>query len=528
MFRRQYPWRLPAPQPKESPQIEEAPRSEEARPAPQPKEQSPRPEEAGVEDYLIYGRPLAEDQRHRLSSKVMSWQGEAQTAWLWQMGAVASYWQTIAAKEAGEQAGEQGEKHTAPPKEQLRQVLRQQFPDPDAPAVLCREPFMGLLILAQMQQRQLTGVVASGDPFGAKLWRQAPLALFFQLGHELGEHWQLNRSRALKPKFHLPDFTRKLLRWQDFATKASLRTVADLETLSYPGLRRRYGVFVAQLWQWLFGGGARGADFVAFPWQPWQPQPLPEVTRHLDYPIAAWQGMAPLLAEDVGRLCQQMPVSWRAVQLDWQVTFLHMATLTITVAFRHPHSLHSEQPEQATAVQQAQYGYEALMRTLREREDYLDLPQDLPAVSWRLALSDYLAVHQRAVPLWADSHHHEQIAQMENRLKVPLTRFQLTEDFLPEASFRALEATEPPPRSDCWQLAAHDRPLFIAKEPEPWTGSERGRRFLERIESKWWLSPVEQWPAARRDYYRSWDGRQRSSWLYRDGEGRWFCHGRFD
>lgn len=520
MFRRQYPWQLHkfASAEQAVPTDARVPTHPAASHAPPARvgHESSRVLEPATDEipgYLIYGGPVAATERHRLSGQVMDWQDGA---WLWQMSPVADYWR----RRAGQ--------------EDWRVLLRQQLPEPDAPAAFCQRPFTGLLILAQMRERQLEGAVDSRDPFGAKLWRQASLPLFFALCGKLGDHWHASGTSSQKPRFHRPEFNRRLGRWQDFLTKASFRTVGDLACLSYPALRRRYGVWVAQIWQWLFAvDDTAMAEELPFPWQSWQQQDLPEVTRHLDYPITRWQDMAPLLAEDLGTLCGQMPVSWRAIQLDWQVTFLHLEAPTITVAFRHPHSLHSEQPEQATAVQQAQYGYDSLMRRLREREDYLDLPQDLPAVSWQLRLRDYLEVHQRAMPLWVDSHHHEQIAQMENRLKVPLHRYQLTEDFVPEDSFCPLTPTSPAlPRSPCWALAAGHRPLFVSVEPEPWTEQAYHQQFLERVEAKWWQLPLEQWAAARRDYYRVWyrtrGGQPLSAWVFQDGLGRWFCHGHFD
>jgi hypothetical protein len=78
-----------------------------------------------------------------------------------------------------------------------------------------------------------------------------------------------------------------------------------------------------------------------------------------------------------------------------------------------------------------------------------------------------------------------------------------------------------------WLTAARQRPLFLHPEPEPLDtcGHSSGRVFIERTSAKWWRAANDQ--PAYRDYYRLIDRMQRSSWIFQDGEGRWFVHGVF-
>lgn len=405
-------------------------------------------------------------------------------------------------------------------------------------AALADHPWQAIVLLIHMRERALPGLINYLTPFGAEQYRQIGWSSWFRAASVYGRHCGSLGTQGFNPSLFRRALIQLLKAMQRLGQKLPF-AMADAQPIA---IRRRYGAHVALLWEWTFAGPGipskgqitlfREDGEIAirgFPWVDWTPPHVPTVTRHLEYPVWAWEHIAPLLVTDFDRLCALN--EWRAdesvVHIVWTLTCTDNHQWIIDVRFRHPHHLHAEQGEHATAVLQAHYAFLAHRKHMQPQgdTDHADAQTVSPIMGWTCAVMGRMKVDCHAL----------HSARIENQLPVPVERFVLAADWQPEASFASLlanpsadhQANDDGSHWGPWLAMARRRPLYMYHEPVVLSDREVCRRatFMERTSMKWWHSPTD--IALERDYFIIEDPSGKCRWAYRDTDGHWCVYGVF-
>lgn len=511
-----------------------------------------------------------------LTPKIMAW---SDGVWLLDLSRCASYWQSRA-EQSGSSIGERTEPQ-APLKRanhdpvDLSSFLSNLLADlcgETYRATLAPHPWQALLMLSEMGERHLQGLLVASSPFGQSLLNDISWDSWWSCTTALVPHLTQAGRRRWNPTV----FRRQCRDLQRAAQRLGLSSAGTLRSIPTPALVRRFGATLGELRDWAYGYKHTSTDShkavgmrllfqeeetdnsfpSGFPWHSVTSTQNPSVVRHLETPLREWDHLEPLLRDDFDRLC--LLDSWckgeRIVSLEWRLTLSDLTPLLIPLHFRHPHALHTEQGSHKTALLQAFYAFENTQKARRQRpclrDGYEPIPTLFAIASWELCITERLTLPRQSLGLFGDqstvedgvSHPSHHLLRLENKLSIPLTAFNLCSDWLPEDSFTpaprdALSLENAP---DTLSRYAHDlaaaalckdRPLFLYKEPELLTEGAilKAKVFSERTMHKWW--DVSQdcsndtKKVLQRDYYRIMDRYHRSLWIYRDSLGQHFIHG---
>jgi hypothetical protein len=250
--------------------------------------------------------------------------------------------------------------------------------------------------------------------------------------------------------------------------------------------------------------------------------------------VNQWAYVELLLREDLQRLSDlfRADESCHVNLIRWQITLFNHQQIYVELSFRHPYSLRRDMPEFETALYQARYIFDDLMRRMAAREQDLDLPESMPLIGWNLELSEAIQLAPQLWDLFADQLgeiDYRQVLSLQNKLPSAFESFHVNASFLPEASFRCVApgfvATEDFDTSQ-WESCAADHPLFFYLEAIPLDSLEVVRKiFLGRSSEPWWLAP--ELIDSIRDYFQIEDRSGRRSWAYRTANGSWFKQGEY-
>jgi len=218
--------------------------------------------------------------------------------------------------------------------------------------------------------------------------------------------------------------------------------------------------------------------------------------------------------------------------MDWQVTLFNDERVTVELAFRHPYSLHRDQPGFDTALYQARYIFDDLMRKLRARDSDLDLPASMPFTGWRVEIRERVTLSPQLWDLFAGESaelDYERVRTLQNKLPLAFESYRPAASFSPERSFVACVPGELPLQEFdllAWSCGSADKPLFYSPTAQPIDNPDRLQKiFLERSSEQWWRDG--QALQAMRDYYILRDHHGRSIWAYRTLDGAWFKQGEY-
>jgi len=181
---------------------------------------------------------------------------------------------------------------------------------------------------------------------------------------------------------------------------------------------------------------------------------------------------------------------------------------------------------------QARYIYDDLIQSLQARDQDLDLPETMPLIAWRIEVCERFTLP----PIIWDFFGHDAIdirrqdlLNLQNKLPVPIESFCAVKSFYPEQSFREMsldEAEVKEPDLIQWLTQSMDRPLFYYQLAQAIEKPDRKQFiFLERSANHWWQ--YNDCTAISRDYYQLTGDRNKTSWVYRDGDGNWFKQGEY-
>ena len=128
-------------------------------------------------------------------------------------------------------------------------------------------------------------------------------------------------------------------------------------------ITRRFGKWLGLIWEWSFNDST---ELRWFPWIPLELGQLPRVRRELEYPVNQWSYIEVLLREDFVRLCDQFQQDdcEHINRMEWEITLFNYQKISVELSFRHPYSLHRDQPGFDTALYQARYIYDDIARKL--------------------------------------------------------------------------------------------------------------------------------------------------------------------
>ena len=414
--------------------------------------------------------------------------------------------------------------------ELFEQVLANHFGS-DYVAVFANHPWQCLVYLNYQvnhrgEDRNVQRSYFLQSLLNRNIYKSLDWQFWFAPQQKLAEHLDTIKAR----RFNAATFRAKQSQLKRFINRIGVSGPFDLKQLDYHAITRRFGVWTGNIWSWTFHDCP---ELDHFPWLALAEPPRPTVQRELEYPLNQWSYIEVLLREDFERLCTQFDnnESEHINLMNWQITLFNYQVIDVELSFRHPYSLHRELPEFKTALYQAWYVYENLMRELQRRDKDLDLPESMPFIAWQVEVCERIYLAPVIWDLFENDNDLKlpELYDLQNKLPVSIEAYSCEANFYPEQSFEAISpgAINEPGFDDYqWSSSSIDRPLFYyssAREIE--TPVIKPRQFLERCASRWWL--VEDIENQIKDYYVIKDGRGRASWVYRDYRGRWFKQGEY-
>lgn len=417
----------------------------------------------------------------------------------------------------------------------------------DVVALLDTSPWRALLGLEVMFERNLTGLIDATELMGSHVANEISWSGWFRLAKELGDKW----CEVGKSRFNVQLFRKQLKQMAQAVQKLGMRQPTQAKCFSALSIRRRYGQALHDLWVWTLDS-SREPSSSDFPWISWTHAKSVCVQRHLDAPLIEWDHIQSVLQEDFSRLCVMLVKHGvgRVLSLEWRVVFLDLSILAIPIRFRHPHDLPAESPHHRTALLQACYSFQdAMPQVMGMALDSGVYEKTLG--SWELCVTEAMAATPVARNLFGDTVHAPgayegatNIMALENKLHIPLKRYQVKTNWIPERSFDVVEPSNADRSGDSFsdervfsastasvQILGKNRPLFIYKQPRPVEVSARQRMmslFCERIMGRWWVSGCDARRNFQRDYYVTPDDGCRHVWLFKDTSGNWYEHGLYN
>lgn len=449
-----------------------------------------------------------------LTSHVMQWRDDV---WLMDLAPVWSYWQRQAAcaRMDVRLLWRQVLQRALHPESLAGGVipLQSQFR-----AVAATHPWLGLLLLKRMRERRLSGFLTQHSDTATHLWRDMSWDIWWECADDVAHHLEHGGAK----KFRAAAYRQEKAKFMRAVRRLNLGRAVDMKHVSVEEIRRRFGFWWAEIWNWTWQ--APSAEDL-FPWNNWKyPQP-PHVTRHLDEALWHWPNMQDLLRDDFDRLSERLTERHRVQVLRWDWVRSDASTESLFVRFRHPHALHQERGAQQTALLQAFYQFEAWQRQQASLEEEGIIPPYI--VSWRLAVEQSLILQPMIQDLFAEMNEEQEgeqaLSRLENELPIPLQRFDYGADWLPENSSVPLGMGVESASRGSYEATARRRPLFLYRTPQPLKEAVLRHQFLESVGERWWNGVS----ALERQYFRITTPQQQNLWAFRDAKGAWWVHGIF-
>ena len=405
-------------------------------------------------------------------------------------------------------------------------LLRHHYGD-DYVAVFANHPWQCLLYLHYQRHHQGRGLYLLHSRLDQNIYRTLDWECWFDAQSVLATQLEAINARG----FQAQTFRAQQARMRRFIQRIGVANAQEMSSADANSVTRRFGKWLGMIWQWTF---TESSQLQGFPWIKLAPESLPSIRRDLEHPVNQWTYIEMLLREDLLRLCEQFRGD-DCVHINrmlWEITLFNDHRLAVELSFRHPYSLHRDRPDFATALYQARYVYDDLMRKLQARDHDLDLPEHMPFLCWRIEVCERVLL---APQLWqlfdlqADQVDYQQIMSLQNKLPIAFESFQATASFYAEQSFARVaigRAADETLDHYPWSCAAVNKPLFYYHTPRPIDRpSQVEKIFLERESGQWWLSHAAL--QSIRDHFILRDRNGRLSWAFRDQQGAWFKQGEY-
>lgn len=394
-------------------------------------------------------------------------------------------------------------------------------------AVFGKHPWQCLLYLHYQLRHEGRGLYLLESRLNRNIYKTLDWDCWFAPQQALADHLiSINASG-----FRAESFGSYQARMQRFIDRIGIATPHDMITADANSIKRRFGKWLGLIWQWSFSDSS---ELEWFPWIKLVDEHLPRVKRDLDYPVNQWSYIEVLLREDLSRLCEQSVRDdcEHINRMLWKITLFNDQQVTVELSFRHPYSLHRDMPGFDTALYQARYIYDDLLRNLQARDGDLDLPENMPFICWQLEVCERVMLAPQLWELFAqefDQIDYQRIMALQNKLPLAFECYQSDASFFPEQSFSRIAVGTPridEPDHSPWSSSAVNKPLFYYQHAMPIENPTAAEKiFLERNSNQWWLG--EDALQSIRDYYILKDHNGRSCWAYRTQLGEWYKQGEF-
>lgn len=465
---------------------------------------------------LHCAQPNQDEDIFCLTPRVMCWDEQI---YLLDLNSCSAYWQ------------QQAERARLPVLQLYERIIDSLFGD-TVSAVFCDHPWPGLCLLDHLLRCGDSGYHDLSSHFNRHRYLGLDWAAWFNVLAVLGGHLEVLGV----PGFRASTLRSKSAQLQRFIQRLDLHGPEDLADAEVAAVSRRYSGWIGEAWGWTFmhsdALSRTRFETSRFPWRPLQSRAPIQVKRHLDYPVSQWEVVEPLLQEDFTRLCQQR--GWqpgdRINLIEWQITLFNMKQMRVAIGFRHPYALHHGAPHFKAALYQAYYAYSDMMQRLMQRDTDLDLPEEMPFISWQLSIGPRLRIPQKVLDLFADElpdAAQQQILDLQNCLPRHIEHYAIHPDFMPEQLFDEQPigvAGEYDFSLQQWQQGLLQRPLFYYPQPLPIAAPSQHRlRFIERTADNWWRSGDTH--DAQRDYFLLRNEQGEWCWVFRNRHGEWYRHG---
>ena len=394
-------------------------------------------------------------------------------------------------------------------------------------AVFANHPWQCLVYLAYQTHQQSRGIYFLQSRLNRNIFKSLGWQFWFAPQDALIAHFE---SLGVK-RFKAESFRTKQAQFKRFIGRIGITGPFALEQADHHAITRRFEGWLGKVWRWSFDNTS---DLFGFPWIALNQPVRPTVKRDMEYPLNQWSTIEVLLCEDFERLCQQFDRddSEHINRMLWQITLFNYQVIDVELSFRHPYSLHREAPDFKTALYQARYVYDDLMRKLQARDKDLDLPESMPFVRWKIEVCERIYLPPILWDLFGNDEaevNTQNLRDLQNKLSIPLESYCIQANFDPEQSFSAMPiggVAESKFDEYQWSASSTYRPLFYYRQqPEIEAPTCHQRLFLERCASQWWLHGEPD--QTIKDYFLLKDRQGRASWVYRDYDGRWYRHGEY-
>lgn len=394
-------------------------------------------------------------------------------------------------------------------------------------AVFACHPWQCLLYLSYQCHQQANGLYFLQSRLNRNVYQTLSWRYWFDNQAQLCSHLESINAAG----FNSGRFRSRQARLKAFVQRVGLNGPFDLQQADFQSFSRRFETWLGKIWHWTM---TESCDLQGFPWIAVQQAERPMVARDLEYPVNIWQVVEGLLREDMSSLCEQFAQNNQehVNRMVWQIRLFNQQIIEVDLCFRFPYSLHRDQPDFNTALYQARYVYDDLMRQLQARDQDLDLPEMMPLIAWRLELCERFTLPPLIWDLFGFDNaeiSHQALFNLQNKLPVAIESYTCANSFYPQQSFQQLPLKcrdEVIAYAPQWSLQSIQRPLFYYPSVEAIDKPPASQfTFLERSVCNWWQQ--EDCQAINRDYFRLKDATGRLSWIYRDFNGLWFKQGEY-
>ncbi len=410
---------------------------------------------------------------------------------------------------------------------QLFEPLLKHHYGEDYVAVFGNHPWQCLLYLHYQLKHQGSGLYLLQSRLDQNIFKTLDWSCWFIAQVQLAVHLSAINARG----FRTESFHSCQARMQRFIQRIGVTTPHEMKVAEGNSITRRFGKWLGLVWRWSFNDSS---ELQSFPWIKLEQDQLPRVKRDLEYPVNQWSYIEVLLREDFAGLCEQFHQDdcEHINRMQWNITLFNYQKVSVGLSFRHPYSLHRDAPCFDTVLYQARYIYEDIMRNLQARDNDLDLPENMPFISWQIEVCERVMLAPQLWDLFAcefEQIDYQQIMALQNKLPLAFECYQSDASFFPEQSF----APGPIGVSRindfdhyAWSCSAGNKPLFYYQSAQPIEVLSRMQKiFLERNANQWWLG--EDALQSLRDYFILKDHKGRCSWVYRTQDGEWFKQGEY-
>lgn len=394
-------------------------------------------------------------------------------------------------------------------------------------AVFACHPWQCLLYLSYQCHQQGKGIYFLQSRLNWNVYQTLSWQYWFDNQSQLGIYLESINARG----FNASRFRSRQSRLKAFTHRVGLNGPFDLQQADFQSFSRRFETWLGKIWRWTM---TQSCDLQGFPWIAVLQSEQPSVVRDLEYPVNTWQVLEGLLREDLLRLCERFVSNDQEHinRMVWKIRLFNQQVIEVDLCFRFPYSLHRDQPEFNTALYQARYLYDDLMRQLQARDSDLDLPEMMPLIAWQIELCERFELPPLIWDLFGDDDaeiSHQALFSLQNKLPVTIESYAYASSFYPEHSFQLLplnhsrDKVDSPPQ---WTSQSIHRPLFYYPSIQPIEPPLASQfTFLDRSACDWWQQ--QECEAINRDYYCLKESAGRLSWIYRDFNGLWFKQGEY-